>query len=396
MGRRLIIEGLLRKWGLKMEQYTHYRPTQVTIDLEAIRNNVQNLKKYGIVSGGVIAVVKADGYGHGDVEVAAAALEAGAMMLSVATPDEAIWLRSKGIDGDILVMGPSPITFAKKAAELGITLMVADVGWLRQVLDESAEFEKQLKIHVKIDSGMGRIGLRDAGALQALISLVECSDQFVLDGVFTHFSCADEDRPYKTEEQFKLFMELVRTLPEKPRLVHASNSAATLLYPQFQLDAVRFGIGLYGIAPSEFVEGQLPFRLEKAMSIESELAFVKKVEANTAISYGGTYETNSAEWIGTIPIGYADGLKRGLRGQEVLIGGERLPIIGTICMDQCMVKLPREMSIGEKVVLIGRQGEEEIRLEEWAKRLDTIPYEIAVSIGRRIPRIYTGKERQHT
>ena len=176
MGRRLIIEGLLRKWGLKMEQYTHYRPTQVTIDLEAIRNNVQNLKKYGIVSGGVIAVVKADGYGHGDVEVAAAALEAGAMMLSVATPDEAIWLRSKGIDGDILVMGPSPITFAKKAAELGITLMVADVGWLRQVLDESAEFEKQLKIHVKIDSGMGRIGLRDAGALQALISLVECSD----------------------------------------------------------------------------------------------------------------------------------------------------------------------------------------------------------------------------
>lgn len=379
-----------------MEQSTHYRPTQVNIDLDAIRSNVRNLKKYGLCSGEVIAVVKADGYGHGDVEVAKAALEAGATMVSVATPDEALRLRTKGISGDILVMGPSPITFAKKAAELGITLMVPDAEWLRKVLDERADFEKQLKIHVKIDSGMGRIGLRDAGALQSLISYVESTDQFVLDGIFTHFSCADEEGPEKTAEQFKVFMELVQTLPEKPRLIHASNSAATLLYPEFQLDAVRFGIGLYGIAPSEFVDGQLPFDLEKAMSIESELAFVKKANAGTLISYGGTYEAEADEWIGTIPIGYADGLKRGLRGQEVLIGGERVPIIGTICMDQSMVRLPSEMSVGEKVVFIGRQGEDEIRLEEWAKRLDTIPYEIAVSIGRRIPRIYTGKERQHT
>ena len=190
-----------------MEQSTHYRPTQVNIDLAAIRSNIRNLKKYGICSGEVIAVVKADGYGHGDAEVAAAALEAGATMVAVATPDEAVRLRAKGISGDILVMGPSPCTFAEKAAELGITIMVPDAGWLQQVLNQKMDFKKQLKIHVKIDSGMGRIGLRDAGALQTLISFVENSDQFVLDGIFTHFPCADEDRLEKTEEQFKMFME---------------------------------------------------------------------------------------------------------------------------------------------------------------------------------------------
>ncbi len=254
---------------------------------------------------------------------------------------------------------------------------------------------QQLRIHVKIDSGMGRIGLRDEDALQSLMSVVNSSEQVLLDGIFTHFACADEENPESTEEQFTSFMSLVQTLSEKPRLVHVSNSAATLLYPEYALDAVRFGIGLYGIAPSEYVGGKLPFRLEKSLRIESELAYVKLLEVGNRISYGGTYVTSNAEWIGTIPIGYADGLRRGLRGQEVLIGGERMPIVGTICMDQCMVKLPREMPVGEKVVLIGRQGKEEVTVEEWAERLGTIPYEIAVSIAKRVPRIYTGKDGQN-
>ena len=343
-----------------MGNRTHYRPTRANIDLEAIRNNVRNVKNHLTNATEIIAVVKADGYGHGDVEVAAAALEAGAKMVAVATPDEAVRLRMAGISGDILVMGPSPSTFASEAAELGISVTVWDAAWLRQVSCDSLGCGNLLKLHVKIDSGMGRIGLRDVDALHALVSFVEQSEQFVLDGVFTHFAFADEEHPDKTAEQFKIFMDLVRTLPEKPRLVHASNSAATLLYPQYALDAVRFGIGLYGIAPSEYVEGNLPCPLEKAMSIESELAYVKLMEAGSTVSYGGRYETTEDEWIGTIPIGYADGLLRGLRGQEVLIGGRRVPIVGTICMDQCMVKLPCEMAIGEKVVLIGRQGEEEI------------------------------------
>ncbi len=377
-----------------MKNSIHYRPTRANVNLEAIRVNIRNLKKYLERSTGVIAVVKADGYGHGEVEVASAAFEAGAEMVSVATPDEAVRLRMAGISGDILVMGPSPFAFAEKAAELGITIAVSNAEWLQAALNHCGVFAKRLNIHVKIDSGMGRIGLRDVESLQSLVSVVNRFEQVQLDGIFTHFACADEENPCRTEEQFTMFMKLVQTLPEKPRLVHASNSAATLLYPEYALDAVRFGIGLYGIAPSEYVGGRLPFLLERPLQVESELAHVKLLEAGNRISYGGTYITIEDEWIGTIPIGYADGLRRGLRGQDVLIGGERMPLIGTICMDQCMVKLPREMAVGEKVVLIGRQGEEEVTMEEWAERLGTIPYEIAVSIAKRVPRIYKGKDGQ--
>jgi len=378
-----------------LENSVHYRPTQALVNLEAIRNNVRNLKNYLGSKTAIIAVVKADGYGHGEVEVAKATFEAGAQMVSVATPDEAVRLRVAGISGDILVMGPSPLAFVEKAAELGIAITVSSAEWLQAALEVSETFVKPLKIHVKIDSGMGRIGLRDTGELQSLVDIVGKSDQVLMDGIFTHFACADEKNPGRTQEQFATFMKLVNTLQKKPRLVHASNSAATLLYPEYALDAVRFGIGLYGIAPSEYVGGRLPFQLKKAFQLESELAYVKLLEAGNRISYGGTYEMTEDEWIGTIPIGYADGLKRGLRGQEVLIGGERMPIVGTICMDQCMVKLSRQLPIGEKVVLIGCQGEEEITMEEWAERTDTIPYEIAVTISKRVPRIYTGKDGQY-
>ncbi|MEK5036871.1 alanine racemase [Sporosarcina sp. FSL K6-3457] len=377
-----------------MKNSIYYRPTQVIINLEAIKTNIRNLTKHLGSSTSVIAVVKANGYGHGDVEVAKAAFESGVAMVSVATPDEAVRLRAAGISGDILVMGPSPITFVEIAVELGIIITVSTAEWLRAALKQYGKFVKRLKIHVKIDSGMGRIGLRDAESLQSIVTIVDCADNVQLDGIFTHFACADEGNQERTEAQFTMFMNLVQTLPEKPRLVHASNSAAALLYSDYGLDAVRFGISLYGIASSRYVAGKLPFHLERSLQIESELVHVKFLEAGTPISYGGTYETKEDEWIGTIPIGYADGLRRGLRGQEVLIDGERMPLVGTICMDQCMVKLPREMPIGEKVTLIGRQGNEEVTMEEWAEKLDTIPYEIAVSIAERVPRIYIGKDGQ--
>ena len=366
----------------------HYRPTKAIVDLQAIQENIMNLKQYLPHHSSVIAVVKADGYGHGEVEVAQAAIEAGARMVSVATPDEAIDLRNGGITADILVMGPSPVEFAEKAAELGIHVTISDAAWLRKAVGYAERAGHPLKIHVKIDSGMGRIGLRDEQELLDIIEVIEGTPVVRLEGAFTHFACADEEDPSKTEKQFNRFMELVDKFPQRPPLVHASNSAATLLYPQYALDAVRFGISLYGIAPSVYVGKKLPFELKKAITIETELAYVKKLEKGSSISYGATYATEQDEWIGTLPIGYADGLKRGLRGQEVLIKGERAPIVGTICMDQCMVKLPREMQVGEKVTLIGRQGDEEITIEEWADRLGTIPYEIAVTIGKRIPRIY--------
>ncbi|MFS0691083.1 alanine racemase [Sporosarcina sp. 179-K 8C2 HS] len=366
----------------------HYRPTKAIVNLLAIQENIKNLKQYLPHHTSVIAVVKADGYGHGEVEVARAAIDAGARMVSVATPDEAIRLREGGITADILVMGPSPVNFAEKAAELGIHVTVFDAEWLRQAIGMLEGVGHPLNVHVKIDSGMGRIGLRDEAALQEIVEVIDRTTTIRLEGAFTHFACADEEDSSKTKEQFNQFMELVGKLPQRPPLVHASNSAATLLYPEYALDAVRFGISLYGIAPSTYVGKKLPFELKKAITIETELAYVKKLEKGSAVSYGATYVTEQDEWIGTLPVGYADGLKRGLRGQEVLIAGERMPIVGTICMDQCMVKLPRELQVGEKVTLIGRQGDEEITMEEWADLIGTIPYEIAVTIGKRIPRIY--------
>lgn len=366
----------------------NYRPTKAVIHLDAIRENVKSLKAYLGSETAVIAVVKADGYGHGIVEVAQAALQAGAKMVSVATPDEAIVLREHGIESDILVMAPSSIEFAHIAADLAITVTVADTSWLREALKTKDEWKKQLKMHVKIDCGMGRVGVRDQAVLQEIIKLADGVKEVRLEGAFTHFPSADDGCPETTKAQFGRFESLLAVFPEKPELVHASNSAATLLYPQYALNAVRFGISLYGIAPSNYVQEHLPFSLTPALSLESELSFVKKVEQAQSISYGATYTTENEEWIGTIPMGYADGLKRGLRSQDVLIGGERMPIVGTICMDQCMVRLPREMSVGEKVVLIGKQGKEEIKVEDWSGKIDTIPYEIIVSISKRVPRVY--------
>lgn len=374
-----------------MTHSTNYRPTQVMIDLQAIDDNIRQLKAYIGKETEVIAVVKADGYGHGEVEVAKTAFAAGASMVSVATPDEAIRLRQGGITGDILIMGPSPVSFVVEAANYNIALTVFELEWLQQATELLTEQHRPVTIHLKVDSGMGRIGLRTADRLQAIEEYVHQSKHFILEGIFTHFAYADEENPARTEQQFTCFQSLVRQLREKPRYVHASNSAATLLYPQYALDAVRFGISLYGIAPSPYVRRKLPFPLQRAFQLETELAYVKQLPAGESISYGGTYTTSTEEWIGTLPIGYADGLKRGLRGQEVLIDGQRVPIVGTICMDQCMVKLPQQLPIGTKVVLLGKQGDDEITMEEWADRLGTIPYEIAVSIMKRVPRIYSGK-----
>lgn len=374
-----------------MESSIHYRPTKAIIDLEAIKENIKLLKGYLAKKTSIIAVVKANGYGHGDVETVHAALQAGAAMVSVATPDEAVQLRNNGVLGDILVMAPTPVAFAKKAAELDITVAVSGVEWLKQVFTEQKQFKRKLKIHIKIDCGMGRVGLRDAETLHSMVTLIKQSEKIILDGIFTHFPCADDGCRSTTEKQCEIFQKFVELLPEKPRLVHVSNSAATLLYPEYGFDAVRFGISLYGIAPSEYVAENLPFPLQRALVVESELSHVKQMKKGSAISYGATYKTAADEWIGTIPIGYADGLKRGLSGQEVLIAGERMPIVGTICMDQCMIRLSREFPIGEKVILIGKDDNEEIKVEEWARRLDTIPYEIVVSISSRVPRVYRKK-----
>ncbi|AQQ52139.1 alanine racemase [Planococcus lenghuensis] len=356
-----------------------YRPTRAIIELDAIAHNLAIIKK---AAGDVrmIAVVKANGYGHGAEAVARQALKSGAALLAVATPDEALELRGQGIDADILVMGASPVSFIPVAVEHNVILTAYSADWVRQARNAASG---DVRIHLKVDTGMGRLGIQPEETEEVLAMLRR--SPFHLEGVFTHFATADEadsDLLNRQGERFTAVLKHTGT----GLLIHAANSAAALLHPEFAFNAVRAGIAMYGIAPSAYVESELKSPLKPAMSLSTELVHVKKLPAGSTVSYGATYVTEKDEWIGTLPIGYADGLLRGLQGQEVLIRGKRVPIIGRICMDQCMVRLQQEMPAGEPVQLLGVQGGEQIRAEEWARCLETIPYEIPCMLTARVPR----------
>lgn len=372
---------------MKTQQY--FRPTKAIIDLQAIKQNVKNLKKLLQPDVQIIAVVKANAYGHGDVAVAEAALKAGATMLAVATPDEALHIRAHFSEPDILVLGGSPVSFAPYAAQQRITLTVFSSEWVQQVGEYTANEENSLCLHIKVDSGMGRLGVRTEEELLTLYHEIRLSKNLQLDGVFTHFATADEEGTKYFESQVQYFERFISLLPEKPRLVHASNTASSLVKgAHLQFDAVRYGISMYGLAASPYVEGISPFTLSPAFSLESELVHVKHLKVGESVGYGATFVAPTDMWVGTIPIGYADGMIRKLGGQEVLIDEQRMPLIGRICMDQCMVALPKSYAIGEKVTLLGRQGQEEISVDEWANKLQTINYEVPCIITARVPRIY--------
>lgn len=371
-----------------MEQKQHFRPTNAIIDLQAIKNNVNRLKNFLPSNVQIIAVVKANAYGHGDIEVSKAAIDAGATMLAVATPEEALHIRESFPNIDLLVLGYSPVSFAPYAAEKDISLTVFSTEWVHQVQTKT-EILKPLKLHIKIDTGMGRIGVTSANDLLNLYEAIITSSNLIVDGVFTHFATADEEDDSYFNKQVLKFEQLVKKLPQKPRIVHTANTATTLVKdPHLLFDAVRFGISMYGLAPSSYVKTKLPFPLEAAFSLETELVAVKQLEAGQSVGYGATYTAEKTELIGTLPIGYADGLIRKYSGQYVLIDGIRVPIVGRICMDQCMILLPKAYNIGEKVTLIGKQKNEEITIDEWATKVETINYEVPCLITSRVPRIY--------
>lgn len=370
-----------------MQNTKHFRPTKAIINLEAIRNNVRHLKEYLKPGVQIIAVVKANAYGHGDVEVAKAAIEAGATMLAVATPDEALHLREHIPDIAVLILGYAPVSFAPVAADENIILTAYSSEWVEQL--EGLTFSQPLKLHVKVDTGMGRIGVKTLEELHDLLQRIRSNSNLVIDGTFTHFATADEEDGTYFSYQAAKFEELISSLHEKPRMVHAANTAAMLVKDQsFQYDAVRFGISMYGLAPSAYVKTKLPFPLEPAFSLETELIAVKRIQAGESIGYGAAFTADEPSYVGTIPIGYADGIIRKYSGQHVLVGGERVPIIGRICMDQCMILLPHAYNIGEKVILIGTQDNEAITIDEWAAKADTINYEVPCIITARVPRVY--------
>lgn len=377
------------KEGILMKTQQFFRPTKAIIDLQAIQQNVKNLKEFLRPNVQIIAVVKANAYGHGDVAVARAALEAGATVLAVATPDEALHIRAHFEEPDILILGASPVSFAPYAAQQRIILTAFADDWIQQAASLLLDEALPLRLHIKIDSGMGRIGIRSEQELLELYQTIQSTDNMELDGIFTHFATADEEDTLHFDQQVKFFEKCLAVIPNKPRLVHASNTAASLVKdPHLQYDAVRFGISMYGLSPSSYVKSILPFHLLPAFSLESELVHVKQIKSGDPVGYGATYVASTDMWIGTIPIGYADGVIRKLGGQEVLIDGQRMPIVGRICMDQCMVALPKAYDIGEKVTLIGRQGNTGVSIDEWATKLETINYEIPCIITTRVPRTY--------
>lgn len=367
-------------------QSNFYRDTWVEVNLDAITHNVRSMKHHIGEFVDIIAVVKANGYGHGAVQVANTALDAGASMLAVAFLDEAIALRNSGIHAPILVLGAVRAVDVELAIENNITLTVFSLDWLK----EAKQYIQTgvIHLHVKLDTGMSRLGVREVGDLLTLFEFVEETSYFVITGIYTHFATADEIDPQYFNTQYRRFQELLESVSHQDLLVHCGNSATGLRFPKNLYNAVRLGISMYGLTPSIEMKNELPFLLEEAFALQTKLVHVKKIPKGTKVSYGATYEAKEDEWIGTIPIGYADGWIRSLKSSDVIVDEKRAPLIGRICMDQCMVKLPYELPVGTNVTLIGQQSNERITVDEVAKRLDTINYEVTCMINSRVPRMF--------
>ncbi|TWK24884.1 Alanine racemase [Bacillus paralicheniformis] len=365
-----------------------YRKTWAEIDLTALKENVRNMKRHIGEHVHLMAVVKANAYGHGDAQVAKAALAEGASILAVALLDEALSLRAQGIEEPILVLGAVPPEYAGIAAEKRITVTGYSASWLKDVLGFLGETEAPLEYHLKIDTGMGRLGCKTEEEIKEMMEMTESSAKLNCTGVFTHFATADEKDTDYFDMQLDRFKELISPLPLDRLMVHSSNSAAGLRFREQLFNAVRFGIGMYGLAPSTEIKDELPFRLREVFSLHTELTHVKKIKKGESVSYGATYTAKRDEWIGTVPVGYADGWLRRLAGTEVLIDGKRQKIAGRICMDQFMISLAEEYPVGTKVTLIGKQKDEWISVDEIAQHLQTINYEITCMISSRVPRMF--------
>ncbi|MCY7753087.1 alanine racemase [Bacillus haynesii] len=365
-----------------------YRKTWAEIDLTALKENVRNMKRHIGEHVHLMAVVKANAYGHGDAQVAKAALAEGASILAVALLDEALSLRAQGIEEPILVLGAVPPEYTSIAAEKRIIVTGYSAGWLKDVLGFLDETEAPLEYHLKIDTGMGRLGCKSEEEIKEMMEMTEASDKLNCTGVFTHFATADEKDTDYFDMQLDRFKELISSLPLDRLMVHSSNSAAGLRFREQLFNAVRFGIGMYGLAPSTEIKDELPFRLREVFSLHTELTHVKKIKKGESVSYGATYTAERDEWIGTVPVGYADGWLRRLAGTEVLIDGKRQKIAGRICMDQFMISLAEEYPVGTKVTLIGKQQDEWISVDEIAQNLQTINYEITCMISSRVPRMF--------
>ncbi len=374
---------------------TYCRDTWAEVDLDAIRANVKTFRRHIPAETAIMAVVKADGYGHGAVAVGREALAAGANALAVAMLDEALVLRRAGITAPILVLGYTPLDSVEEAQRRDITLTVYQADWVRAASErlEQSQATRPLRVHIKVDTGMGRLGVRTEAELLELVEAVQASPVLAWDGIFTHFACADEEDTAHVQQQHSRFQALLTSLREKGHTlptVHCCNSAAAIAFPQWGYDTIRLGISLYGLYPSAYLKQRGDVRLKPALSLKTRIAHVKTPAESFTVSYGATYTAAAGEQIATLPIGYADGYSRSLSNRGfVLHAGRRVPLVGRVCMDQIMVRIDaKDAQVGDEVVLYGGQGAEEISLDEVAEWLGTINYEVACKLSGRVPRVY--------
>jgi len=367
------------------------------VNLDAIAANLQNIRAKLInPATKIMAVVKADAYGHGFLQVTKTLLENNADALGVAVLDEAKQLRSRGIDVPILILGKTNLAAAEDIIDFGVMPTVFSYELAKALSDIAVKKRKDVRIHIKIDTGMTRIGYMYHGdgddSVADEIERISKLPYLAIDGIFTHLACADEADETYTRLQFGRFMQLCGKLTERGVDIgtrHVCNSAGLVMYPDMQLDMVRPGLILYGMHPSELTAGNI--ELTPAMSLKARVTMVKKVGGGVGISYGKEHETLGNTAVATIPIGYADGYSRLLAGKAGMIAdGSLVPVVGRICMDQCMVDVTNVYNIseGDAVTIMGTDGGQTITADDLAEYMGTINYEVVCIIGKRIPRVY--------
>ncbi|TYB80822.1 MAG: alanine racemase [Kosmotoga sp.] len=368
------------------------RKTYLEIDLSAYENNIRYFQRR-LDQSNIMAVVKSDGYGHGAIKIAKTAIDCGVDKLAVAFLEEGMELREAGINVPILVMNYFTPEYVNMAAENNLTITVFSEEHVKALLS-NIEDNHILKIHINVDTGIRRVGQTPEKAMD-LIKFLQINSNVLLEGIYTHFAVADEENPDFSLKQVKLFEELLSDIKKQGidiKEKHISNSAGALRFNQRWCDYVRLGIASYGMQPSKFFKIE---ELKPVLSWYSAVSYVKNIRPGDSISYGRTYVAKTERTVATIPVGYGDGYNRNLSNKgNVLINGQRCPILGRVCMDQFVVDvshLSEEPKPGDKVVLIGKQGKNKITAEEIARLLDTINYEVTCAITKRVPRIYKRK-----
>ena len=374
-----------------MKNNKYYR-VYAEINLDAIVKNVDNLMALTKENRGALAVVKADGYGHGDVAVAKAVAQK-VTGYAVATLDEAVNLRENGVKKPILVLGyVDPYEFDILVSH-EITATVFDVETAQLLADAARVQKKQAHCHIKVDTGMRRIGLEPDENGIAIVKQITALKELSADGIFTHFAASDETDKTSAEHQFKLFTDFTGRLEKEGihfTYRHCANSAAVIDMPQVDLDMVRLGIAMYGMYPSDEVKKE-KVELFPALDLKSHVTMVKEIPAGEKVSYGGTFTTTRTTKLATVSVGYGDGYPRALSSKGyVLVRGQKAPIVGRVCMDQMMVDVTdiENVTRADIVTLIGKDGDAEITVEEIAALAGTFNYEFVCDLGKRIPRSY--------